>query len=207
MTGGSPSGGVGMSSSRGGRKSGRVHSFRNSSSLTALALLVASPSTAEAQPNEGTQLPRVVVTSPQPSGRSKAGRPKQAVRPPAAPATPVDHADHRHHDAAQHGSDPRERHPAGVARAADAGLGGGREPGDDEGAGLPDHDRNGAGRRRRLVRRRSRRAGRLLDAGLQLRGGERPLQRHLDRTAKHHVALDGHGRSSAGRVPERAHQH
>src|SRR5262249_30999144 len=47
------------------------------------------PSTAEAQPNEGTQLPGVVVTSPPPSGRSKAGRPKQAVRPRAAPATPV----------------------------------------------------------------------------------------------------------------------
>jgi iron complex outermembrane receptor protein len=58
--------------------------------LTLLALLVASPSAAEpAQPNEGTQLPRVVVTSPPPSGRSKAGRPKQAARPPAAPATPV----------------------------------------------------------------------------------------------------------------------
>ena len=79
-----------MSPSCGGRKSGRVHSFRNTSSLTLLALLAASPSTAEpAQPNEGTQLPRVVVTSPPPSGRSKAGRPKQAVRPPAAPATPV----------------------------------------------------------------------------------------------------------------------
>ena len=58
--------------------------------MTLLALLVASPSAAEpAQPNEGTQLPRVVVTSPPPSGRSKAGRPKQAVRPPAGPATPV----------------------------------------------------------------------------------------------------------------------
>ena len=79
-----------MSPSCGGRKSGRVHSFRNTSSLTLLALLAASPSAAEpAQPNEGTQLPRVVVTSPPPSGRSKAGRPKQAVRPPAAPATPV----------------------------------------------------------------------------------------------------------------------
>jgi iron complex outermembrane recepter protein len=79
-----------MSPSHGGRKSGRAHSFRNSSSLTLLALLLASPSAAEpAQPNEGTQLPRVVVTSPPPSGRSKAGRPKQAVRPPAAPATPV----------------------------------------------------------------------------------------------------------------------
>jgi len=34
-------------------------------------------------------------------------------------------------------------------------------------------------------------------AGFQMRasasGGERPLQRHLDRTAKHHVALDGYG--------------
>jgi len=50
---------------------------------------MASPSTAQAQPPEGTQLPRVVVTSPPPSGRSKAGRPKQAVRPPVAPATPV----------------------------------------------------------------------------------------------------------------------
>jgi iron complex outermembrane receptor protein len=60
--------------------------------LTLLALLAASPSAAEtAQPPEGTELPRVVVTSPPPSGRSKAGRPKQApaVRPPAAPATPV----------------------------------------------------------------------------------------------------------------------
>jgi iron complex outermembrane receptor protein len=79
-----------MSPSHGGRKRGRVHSFRSGSSLTLLALLVASPSAAEpAQPNEGTQLPRVVVTSPPPSGRSKAGRPKQAVRPPAGPATPV----------------------------------------------------------------------------------------------------------------------
>ena len=50
---------------------------------------MAGPSTAEAQPTENTELPRVVVTSPPPSGRSKAGRPKQAVRPPAAPATPV----------------------------------------------------------------------------------------------------------------------
>jgi iron complex outermembrane receptor protein len=58
--------------------------------LTLLALLAASPSAAEtAQPPEGTELPRVVVTSPPPSGRSKAGRPKQAVRPPAGPATPV----------------------------------------------------------------------------------------------------------------------
>jgi iron complex outermembrane receptor protein len=81
-----------MSPLRGDRKRGRVHSFRKSSgsSLTLLALLAASPSAAEtAQPPEGTQLPRVVVTSPPPSGRSKAGRPKQAVRPPAGPATPV----------------------------------------------------------------------------------------------------------------------
>jgi len=81
-----------MSPRRGGRKCGRVHSFRKSSSLTLLALLAASPSAAEtAQPPEGTELPRVVVTSPPPSGRSKAGRPKQApaVRPPAGPATPV----------------------------------------------------------------------------------------------------------------------
>src|SRR5690349_14983907 len=78
-----------MSPSRDGRKCGRMHLFCNSSSLTLLALLVASPSTADAQPNEGTELPRVVVTSPPPSGRSKAGRPKQAARPPAAPTTPV----------------------------------------------------------------------------------------------------------------------
>src|SRR5262245_25897573 len=78
-----------MSPSRDGRKRGRVHSLRNSSSLTLLALLVASRSTAAAPPHEGTELPRVVVTPPPPSGRSKAGRPKQAVRPPAGPATPV----------------------------------------------------------------------------------------------------------------------
>src|ERR1700704_6810324 len=79
-----------MSPRRGGRKCGRVHSFRKSSSLTLLALLAASPSAAEtAQPPEGTELPRVVVTSPPPSGRSKGARPKQAVRPPAGPATAV----------------------------------------------------------------------------------------------------------------------
>src|SRR5712672_238586 len=79
-----------MSPRRGGRKCGRVHSFRKSSSLTLLALLAASPSAAEtAQPPEGTELPRVVVTSPPPSGRSKGARPKQAVRPPVGPATAV----------------------------------------------------------------------------------------------------------------------
>jgi iron complex outermembrane recepter protein len=85
-----------MSPSYGDRKCGRAHQFHLTSrwSLVSLplALLVASPIAAEpAQPNEGTQLPRVVVTSPPPSGRSKAGRPKRAttVRPQPAPETPV----------------------------------------------------------------------------------------------------------------------
>ncbi len=83
-----------MSPSHGDRKCGRVHSFRksSSSSLTLLTLLAATPSIAEpAQPNEGTELPRVVVTSPPPSGRSGGTRPKRAttVRTQPAPATPV----------------------------------------------------------------------------------------------------------------------
>jgi iron complex outermembrane recepter protein len=79
-----------------GRKRGRAHRVRTftSSSLTLLpvALLAAGPSTAEpAQPNETTELPRVVVTSPPPSGRSAGARPKRApaARPqPAPPAAP-----------------------------------------------------------------------------------------------------------------------
>ena len=49
-----------------------------------------------------------------------------------------------------------------------------------------------------------RRAGRLFDAGLQLQRGERHLQWNLDRPPGHHVALDGHGQSRAGRVPQRS---
>jgi iron complex outermembrane recepter protein len=79
-----------------GRKRGRFLRILiiTSSSLTLLpvALLAAGPSAAEtAQPNEPTQLPRVVVTSPRPSGRSAGARPKRApvARPlPAAPAAP-----------------------------------------------------------------------------------------------------------------------
>ena len=79
-----------------GRKRGRVHLIRTitHSSLTLLpvALLTANPSAAEtAQPTESTELPRVVVTAPPPSGRSGGARPKRApvTRPlPAAPAAP-----------------------------------------------------------------------------------------------------------------------
>jgi len=79
-----------------GRKRGRgLRVFIiTSSSLTLLpvALLTAVPSAAEtAQPNESTELPRVVVTSPRPSGRSAAARPKRApvASPqPSVPATP-----------------------------------------------------------------------------------------------------------------------
>src|SRR5689334_7747457 len=84
-----------------GRKRGRAHLIRTiphsslilrSLSLLPVALLTAGPSAAEtAQPNESTQLPRVVVTSPPPSGRSSGTRPKRApvARPqPAAPAAP-----------------------------------------------------------------------------------------------------------------------
>jgi iron complex outermembrane receptor protein len=84
-----------MSLARGGRTRGRVYSFRtfSHSSLTVLplALLAATPSAAEtAQPSQSTELPRVTVTSPPPSGRPGA-RPKQAPRAPTqpAPATPV----------------------------------------------------------------------------------------------------------------------
>ena len=80
-----------MSSAHGGRTRGRAHLLRTTSHASLallLALLAATPSTAQ-QPGESTELPRVIVTSPPPSGRSKAGRPKQAVRPPAGPATPV----------------------------------------------------------------------------------------------------------------------
>jgi iron complex outermembrane recepter protein len=77
-----------MSSAHGGRKRGRAHLLRTTShaSLALLALLATTPS--EAQQPGSTELPRVTVTAPPPTGRSKAGRPKQAVRPPAAPATP-----------------------------------------------------------------------------------------------------------------------
>jgi iron complex outermembrane recepter protein len=82
-----------MSPSRGGRKCGRVNEFRTSSSSTAilLALLAATPCAAEtAQPSQSTELPRITVTAPPPSGRSGARR---AARPaptrPAAPAQPV----------------------------------------------------------------------------------------------------------------------
>src|SRR5215470_1624652 len=83
-----------MSPAHGGRMRGRVHSFRTfSQSLTLLplALLTATPSAAEtAQPNPGTELPRVVVTAPPPSGRSGARRPaRPAPTQPAAPAQPV----------------------------------------------------------------------------------------------------------------------
>jgi iron complex outermembrane recepter protein len=79
-----------------GRKRSRVHLIRTitQSSLTLLpvALLTAGPSAAEtAQPTESTELPRVVVTAPPPSGRSAGARPKRApvARPlPAAPAAP-----------------------------------------------------------------------------------------------------------------------
>jgi len=88
--------GAGMLSVINGRKRGRILRILiiTSSSLTLLpvALLAAGPSSAEtAQPNEPTQLPRVVVTSPRPSGRSAGTRPKRApvARPqPPAPAAP-----------------------------------------------------------------------------------------------------------------------
>src|SRR5215813_9772660 len=93
VSGGSPSGALAMSPAHGGRTRGRAHLLRTTSHASLallLALLAATPSAAEtAQPRESTELPRVIVTSPPPSGRSKAGRPKQAVRPPAAPVTPV----------------------------------------------------------------------------------------------------------------------
>src|SRR5262245_5466935 len=83
-----------MLPSRGGRYCGRVNEFRTGSSSTAilLALLAATPCAAEtAQPSQSTELPRVTVTAPPPSGRSKGARPKQAptVRAPAAPAAPI----------------------------------------------------------------------------------------------------------------------
>jgi len=81
-----------MSPVSGGRKRGRVSQFRTGSrsSLTLLALLAASPSAAEtAQPTESTELPRVVVTSPRPSGRSKATRPRPAPAAPTQPTTPA----------------------------------------------------------------------------------------------------------------------
>src|SRR5262245_60054793 len=83
-----------MLPSRGGRYCGRVNEFRTGSSSTAilLALLAATPCAAEtAQPSQSTELPRVTVTAPPPSGRSKGARPKQAptVRAPAQPATPT----------------------------------------------------------------------------------------------------------------------
>ena len=86
--GGFAVGGIRMSSAHDGRKRGRAHLLRTTShaSLALLALLATTPS--EAQQPGSTELPRVTVTAPPPTGRSKAGRPKQAVRPPAAPATP-----------------------------------------------------------------------------------------------------------------------
>src|SRR5881296_3548577 len=87
-----------MSPSNGGRYRGRMNEFRTGSSSTAilLALLAATPSAAEtAQPSQSTELPRVVVTAPPPSGRSGARRqrapaPAPATQPaaPAAPAAP-----------------------------------------------------------------------------------------------------------------------
>jgi len=87
-----------MSPVSGGRKRGRVSQFRTGSrsSLTVLPLallaasLEASPGAAEtARPTESTELPRVVVTSPRPSGRSKATRPRPAPAAPAQPTAPA----------------------------------------------------------------------------------------------------------------------
>jgi iron complex outermembrane receptor protein len=82
-----------MSPSRGGRIRGRVNEFRTGSSSTAilLALLAATPCAAEtAQPSQSTELPRVTVTAPPPSGRSGARRTaRPAPTQPAAPAQPA----------------------------------------------------------------------------------------------------------------------
>jgi len=81
-----------MSQVNGGRKRGRVNQSRTGSrsSLTLLALLAASPGAAEtARPTESTELPRVVVTSPRPSGRSKATRPRPAPAAPVQTAAPT----------------------------------------------------------------------------------------------------------------------
>src|SRR5262245_2478252 len=82
-----------MSPSRGGRYRGRMNEFRagSSSSAILLALLAATPSAAEtAQPSQSTELPRVVVTAPPPSGRSGTRRPaRTAPTQPAAPAAPA----------------------------------------------------------------------------------------------------------------------
>jgi iron complex outermembrane recepter protein len=79
-----------MSSAHGGRKRGRAQLLRTTShtSLALLALLAATPSAAQ-QPGGSTELPRVTVTAPPPSGRPGT-RPKQARRAPTqpAPATP-----------------------------------------------------------------------------------------------------------------------
>jgi iron complex outermembrane recepter protein len=81
-----------MSPSCGGRSRGRVNEFRTSSSSTAilLALLAATPCAAEtAQPSQSTELPRVTVTAPPPSGRSARRPARPAPTQPAAPAQPA----------------------------------------------------------------------------------------------------------------------
>ena len=91
----------------------------------------------------------------------------------------------------------------GLTVARNAGDGRGHRSADDARAGLSDHRRNREWRGGRIVRRCGRRARRILHAGLQLRRSECSVQWDFDRPTEHHVALDGHGQSRAGRVPER----